>query len=335
MRSANSVFLSFKLNQKKVDLQIHLFDCWGVLLIRLIFMHKRMLTYLILVVNFALIGPAPSFSQEANDENSLAKIIYVPGILGSKIYKLSDGEASEAGNIAGVEAVNSRIALWGEEENAVVVRNLVYRVADRAKIKTEIFDELSLFDFIKDVQGQSIRYLRNLNPNEDDDFLAFHYDWRQDNRLSATSLRDFICMSDKKIDGENLLFVAHSMGGLVTRYFMKKYMNSDTLEIACTEDKVVKPATVQVIFLGVPHYGTPSSLTTLLSGFEVFEGEGNNVERHSFFSFVLDKAISRVVRVAENNFKEAINNAGYSFPSVYQLLPIYSFSNVARSRSVL
>lgn len=47
------------------------------------------------------------------------------------------------------------------------------------------------------------------------------YDWRQDNFLSAQRLASVIEEAQRECDGEPIILIAHSMGGLVSRYFCK------------------------------------------------------------------------------------------------------------------
>jgi pimeloyl-ACP methyl ester carboxylesterase len=51
-------------------------------------------------------------------------------------------------------------------------------------------------------------------------FFPFAYDWRADNRSSADSLERFI---RQVIKDKRLRFIAHSMGGIVTRLMLKKH----------------------------------------------------------------------------------------------------------------
>ena len=131
----------------------------------------------------------------------------------------------------------------------------------------------------------------SLPANYQEDVFYFVYDWRQDNKISADQLKQFIQkITDASQQGLNssVNIVAHSMGGLVTKSLM-----SDT-GVNSINDKVNK-----VIFVGTPHYGAAKALSTLKYG-------GND--------FFLDKAFYQ--------------NISKNLPSLYQLLPSERFFEI-------
>ncbi|MBC8179635.1 hypothetical protein H8E88_00785, partial [candidate division KSB1 bacterium] len=102
-----------------------------------------------------------------------------------------------------------------------------------------------------DVYGEFFHIVDLLNVSNIRHLLYFAYDWRQDNRISA---RDFDNKL-KSIDWSNILndrkivFVAHSMGGLLATYWFHKYYDGhqDTYPFKNIE---------RIIFLGTPHTGS-------------------------------------------------------------------------------
>ena len=81
------------------------------------------------------------------------------------------------------------------------------------------------------------------------------YDWRKDNRLSAEKLAGLIDEANAKHSGTGeILLVAHSMGGLVSRYY---------LESGAYKDRPGYSAVRQLITLGTPHRGSPLALTAV------------------------------------------------------------------------
>jgi pimeloyl-ACP methyl ester carboxylesterase len=114
-------------------------------------------------------------------------------------------------------------------------------------------------------------------------FIEFPYDWRLDNRVNAQQLKALI---DKQLHiwrqyshnpTAGVIFVAHSMGGLVARYYLEVLEGWRTCRALIT--------------FGTPYRGSPSALNFLANGYKKL--------------FV--------------DLTEAMR----SFPSVYQLLPIY------------
>jgi pSer/pThr/pTyr-binding forkhead associated (FHA) protein len=84
--------------------------------------------------------------------------------------------------------------------------------------------------------------------------LEFAYDWRQDNRASARSLSATIdAWQNRSRDAARpITIIAHSMGSLVTRFYLEQLGGKDKVE--------------RVIFLGGPHHGVPKAISALYFG---------------------------------------------------------------------
>jgi pimeloyl-ACP methyl ester carboxylesterase len=114
-------------------------------------------------------------------------------------------------------------------------------------------------------------------------FIEFPYDWRLDNRVNARRLGELV--SDRLTrwrehsgnSSARVIFLAHSMGGLVARYFLEVLEGWRDCRALVT--------------FGTPYRGSLNALNFLANGY-----------KKSFMD------LSEVMR---------------SFPSMYQLLPIY------------
>lgn len=88
------------------------------------------------------------------------------------------------------------------------------------------------------------------------DVALFPYDWRQSNRVTARRLHDFVTpwMEERRRRNPEagLLFVCHSMGGLVARYFAE-----------CLDDQRY---TKRVVTIGTPYQGAVKALGVLANG---------------------------------------------------------------------
>jgi len=90
-------------------------------------------------------------------------------------------------------------------------------------------------------------------------YFEFPYDWRKDNAISAVGLKQLIDRELPKWRAYNdspdaqVIFVAHSMGGLVARYFIE----------------VLKgyPCTRALVTFGTPHRGAPQAIDYLVRGY--------------------------------------------------------------------
>lgn len=163
----------------------------------------------------------------------------------------------------------------------------------------------------------------------DDHFTCFQfpYDWRQDNAVNAKRLhafilekRDYLQQEYKEryaIENADIKFdiVAHSMGGLLTRYFLR-YGDRDLPEqgdlpaVTWAGAKYVRRA----ILIGPPNAGTLNALVTLTHGL--------TTRPPNFFA----EPVPALGRWAgKHGFGPANANSTMAvmgtFPSIYQLIP--------------
>lgn len=134
--------------------------------------------------------------------------------------------------------------------------------------------------------------------NNDPSLFIFPYDWRVDNNITASLLRDKI-QEIKTLTGSSKVdIVAHSMGGLVARSYIQGTNYNNDVD--------------QVIFLGVPHLGSPESYLTLIGGY--FKGK-----------IGLLKEIYFTQEAIRNGYFDLTKYIQEQVPTVGQLLPIYSY----------
>jgi pimeloyl-ACP methyl ester carboxylesterase len=106
-------------------------------------------------------------------------------------------------------------------------------------------------------------------------YYTFIYDWRQDNVESAVKLADFIDQIRKDYDDPKLKvdIVAHSMGGLIARYYLR-YGRTDVL------DSGDFPVTLngaehlrRIILLGTPNLGSAKQVKAFVDGVGIALGQ--------------------------------------------------------------
>ena len=165
-------------------------------------------------------------------------IVFIPGFMGSELW-LGDKLVWPNLRILATQSEllklpdKQPLTVGGLVEEVVVVPNL---------IRQEQYSQLT--EFLHESLGYEVGK----------DLLAFTYDWRKDLHLAANQLKQRIEVWRKTLPDPDtkVILIAHSMGSLVTRYFL------DVLG----GDKI----TERVIFMGGPHLGTPKSIVALLTG---------------------------------------------------------------------
>jgi pimeloyl-ACP methyl ester carboxylesterase len=196
-------------------------------------------------------------------------VILIPGLFGSK---LRDRET-------GVEVWPGRwnAVLWSDYRNlalsfdpttlAVSPDSLeAYALADEVlghDIYRPIVETLEHYgNYVRGVPGTPARAGERL-------YYVFPYDWRQDNVVHARELEQLIETIRRDHDNPDLRvdIVAHSMGGLIARYYLR-YGTVDVLEGGGNE-LVTLYGTSRVrklILLGTPNMGSAGSLHAFITG---------------------------------------------------------------------
>jgi hypothetical protein len=186
-------------------------------------------------------------------------IILLPGIMGSVLRK--DGHdvwaLSGSALLAGLKTLGSSVrglTLSGDAPDADVLGDGV--VAER------IFPDTHLLPGLWKIDGYStlVRTITGeFNTRPGLNYFEFPYDWRRDNRVAARRLarlapgwlkawREASGNADAK-----LILIAHSMGGLVSRYFLEVLEGwRDTR---------------MLITFGTPYRGSLNALNVLANGF--------------------------------------------------------------------
>jgi len=111
------------------------------------------------------------------------------------------------------------------------------------------------------------------------------YDWRETNSASAARLRNVADEAQRECNGENLIIVAHSMGGIVTREFCKNMGGEARLR--------------SLILLGSPTLGAIKAYRELKEG------------------FAFTDSVRRVLNLDARESRDFLRR----LPAVYQLLP--------------
>jgi pimeloyl-ACP methyl ester carboxylesterase len=240
-------------------------------------------------------------------------VILLPGIMGS-VLKHRDGKDVWA--LSGQALVNflrskgtllRQLYIEQDDPEADDLGDGIY--ADR--LITDIYNIPGLIDgagyktirnrILEALAGQIVEGSIH-QPSENANFYPFPYDWRRDNRATARQLGQFVekqLPRWRKKSGATdaqVIFLAHSMGGLVARYYLEelggwKYCRT-------------------LITFGTPHRGSLKALDFLSNGFRISGGGLKRV----------------LINIVDWKYPELFNDLTMlvrSFRSVYQLLPTY------------
>jgi pimeloyl-ACP methyl ester carboxylesterase len=197
-------------------------------------------------------------------------VIVIPGILGSRLRDAATGEELWPGSLGSlVFGAKTHLALPFDPQSL--------QPASEAR-PDGLFEAVLGSDFygaILRTLEQSGGY-RRAHPGEQADprrrrYYVFAYDWRQDNVRTAAKLDAFIEQVRRDYGDPQLKvdIVAHSMGGLVTRYFLR-YGAQDVLpELHRDDFRVPDTGAGKVrtaILLGTPNLGSARSLHGFIEG---------------------------------------------------------------------
>ena len=238
--------------------------------------------------------PDEKAAMNAAAAEAFPLFLFVPGIMGSRLTKtLPNGKS---------------VVIWGKADGIFSSPNQYLKYDDSDHVKAEPLDDYYVLNGAFDVYGKAMSKLSYLDLSAGDSVRKFAYDWRQSNAKSARDFSAWICANQAEFRKRPLVIIAHSMGGLVVKSWLKDIYESS----GCAAGETFASwATIKrIIFLGTPHYGAPKSLVAFGDNYSVF------VDRD-------DTTISSILGGLDAaSFSKSVNAFGATFPSAYELLPI-------------
>ncbi len=193
-------------------------------------------------------------------------VILIHGIMGARLSDTASGEEIWPGKI-------SRLAFSDYAELAIPIDPETLEPVASNLSTSGLADQVAGRDYY----GNIIKVLEEAGgyqpagPGRDREYYVFTYDWRQDNVITARRLADLVERIQKEHADPDLQvdLIAHSMGGLITRYYLR-YGRADVLD---DNDFPVDYAGARnvrrVILLGTPNLGSVSSLHAFIEGTKV------------------------------------------------------------------
>jgi len=208
-------------------------------------------------------------------------IVFIPGILGSRLLHSGTNEVR-----------------WGNF-NLTSIPNLEFKKGD--KLKSEPFLTAEINALLNwggySVYGDALRQIELDAAATNSVLLKFHYDWRQSNYESASDLEAWLCSEPNAsvLKDSNVVFVAHSMGGIVLKHWFHLFFDQDK---GCFGKSNATQKVLKIILVGTPHFGSAEIIKNFFDGY-------------SFGIPLVDGLMSK-----------RINNFAHTFHSVYELIPV-------------
>ncbi len=239
------------------------------------------LFYLVLGAGIALAGShyfaaanrpdLPRLYMQARTAPHQPPVVFIHGILGSKLRSKETGQELWFGSV-------TKLLFDEHEELALEIDPDTLRPRPTDLTAFAIADNTAGKDFY----GNILRTLEDVGGYEHavpgqaprpgaKHYYTFHYDWRLDNAVSAARLADFIeqIRQDHQDPGLKVDIVAHSMGGLIARYYIR-YGREDVLESNDFPVNMYGGERVRrVILLGTPSLGSVEILNAFIDGIKL------------------------------------------------------------------
>lgn len=192
-------------------------------------------------------------------------LILVPGITGSELVRRRGGEEMPIWSLSGAGLYRS-VVTRGKTIDEL-------RVEEDDPERDDLGDGIVATRLIKGFHqvpgltkclgyGPFCQWIRNRFEVTDDNFIEFPYDWRRDNRVAARRLRDLVdgrlpAWRERSGYGERsqVILLAHSMGGLVSRYYLECLGGWRTCRALVT--------------FGTPFRGSPNALQYMARPYKV------------------------------------------------------------------
>jgi pimeloyl-ACP methyl ester carboxylesterase len=248
--------------------------------------------------------PAIFPEQIVRRQTGKPPIIFIPGIIGSELVDRTTGEKvwpalfPKAKDVLALPIDSTTLS----ENRGDVVESKVIESTQLLRFTPEIAVYEALFNALETQGGYRRGDINEPAADGDlDTYYLFDYDWRRDNVESARKLAGKIAEIKRRTNRPDLRFdiIAHSMGGLIARYFAM-YGDADVLsERAPRPDWRGARSIGRLALFGTPNAGSMDAFRTLIYGYSITEANRPRV----------------------NPFKSLGRLTVFTMPSVYQLMP--------------
>ncbi len=210
---------------------------------------------------------------KSNNHSNISQppVILIHGIMGSKLRDSSSLNEIWFGHIGQLlfsKFANLKLPLSSESLEPSDNNIEAFEIADKAA-GTDFYR--AIIDTLVNYAGFQISEPGQYSDNIQRRLYIFNYDWRQDNQKSAMKLSLFIKSIQADHNNPNLKFdiIAHSMGGLITRYFLRygenDVLNNNDFPMDQSGSKHVR----KVVLLGTPNLGSVDAVKSFIRGLKI------------------------------------------------------------------
>ena len=204
-------------------------------------------------------------SMEIEDQ---PPVVFIHGVMGSKLRNEENGEELWPGSFKRILFSHySDVALEIDPASLTPKSDNIkaYEVCDNA-VGKDFYGKI--VRTLGDIGHYKLSEIGQKADKTRKNYYVFFYDWRQDNVITARKLADFIDQIRVDYDDPELKvdIVAHSMGGLITRYYLR-YGREDVLDGNEFPVNLYGGERVRrVILLGTPNLGSVKILNLFITG---------------------------------------------------------------------
>jgi pimeloyl-ACP methyl ester carboxylesterase len=257
-------------------------------------------------------NPPQSYTPPAACHNGKPPIIFIPGILGSRLVNRRTGETVWPDLRVDSDAIALPIS------SPVLARNtdeiVATEVVEYAKVSAMI-PEIAVYGPMVEAIERYGGYRRgrfDAPPagGDCDTIYLFAYDWRRDIVESARALGCMIENLKRRLGRPDLRFdiVAHSMGGLVARYYAM-YGVRDVLDAPVARPDWSGAQNLnKIVMIATPNAGSISALRVLFNGFSAL----TFAKPFGYLPFSLGRKLP---------FARVGPGVTFTVPAIYELLP--------------